>query len=388
MGPTSLPVSAAELNSWLLERQGAWESLLSQLVDLESPSGDGEGIRSCGEAVAQRALERVRGSEVRWGGTESAPWLRLGCGGAGPSPVLLLGHLDTVWERGAFGGGFESDGGRATGPGVFDMKGGVVVGLAALEALSALGGARPPLVLLLTGDEEVGSPSSRGPIEYEAGSSRAVLVLEPPSGAALKLARKGVGTFRLSLRGRAAHAGLEPDRGVNAVSELARLVAEVEALADPDAGTTVTPTVLRGGGHTNVVPDSAELLIDVRFPSAGEAARVESGLRGLRPRHPEATLEVGGGSNRPPLEPAASEKLFSLARASALELGWPGLAGTRVGGGSDGNFTAALGIPTLDGLGIIGGGAHARGEWADLGSIPERAALLAACLWGLTGADG
>ncbi len=376
---------AAELGAWLSGRADQWSSAVAELVGLESPSGDGDGIKSCATAVANLASRWFSPREASWEFVGGIPHLRLLTGGVEGRAVLLLCHLDTVWERGAFPGGFQRQGRRAVGPGVFDMKGGVVVGLAALAALAALGGPQPPVRLLCTGDEEVGSATSRALIEEEARRSRAVLVLEPPAGSAVKIGRKGVGTYRLEVRGRAAHAGLEPELGVNAVVELARLVPAVEALADPVAGTTVTPTVFLGGARTNVVPDRAELRVDARFPTAAESARVDRGLRELAPAHPEARVEVTGGPNRPPLEREAAAGLFSLAGGVAAWLGWDELQGVQVGGGSDGNFTAALGVPTLDGLGIVGGRAHAEGEWADLTSIPDRAALLAGCLWALTG---
>jgi glutamate carboxypeptidase len=260
------------------------------------------------------------------------------------------------------------------------MKGGVVIAVAALAAMRELGLGSLPVTLLCTGDEEVGSRASRQLIEEEARRSEAVLVLEPPAAGAVKVARKGVGDYCLRVKGRAAHAGLEPERGINSVVELAALVGRVAAAARPELGTTVTPTVFHGGLRTNVVPAEAELRIDVRFSTSLEAQRVDAELRTLTPSHPEARLELLGGANRPPLEAEASVELFKLARTVAAGLGWPELRGATVGGGSDGNFTAAIGIPTLDGMGIVGGNAHAAGEWADPASIPARAALLAGCI--------
>ncbi len=372
-----------DLLAWLRQRRQTWEEALEELVRIESPSGDSERIGACDSWVADRAREWLAPdqTEFLWG--DGVPQLRARVRGSGGATVLLLCHLDTVWSLGSYQPLFSVGDGVARGPGVFDMKGGVVIGLAALAALRALGGPHPNVTLLCTGDEEVGSAASRPLIEAEALGSSAVLVLEAPSGAAVKVARKGVGTYSLHLQGRAAHAGLEPERGVNSVVELAALVGRVAELARPEVGTTVTPTVFIGGERTNVVPATAELRIDVRFGTKAEADRVDLGIRALRPSHPDATLRVEGGPNRPPLEDAASAALFSLARSVAESIGMGPLQGASVGGGSDGNFTAALGIPTLDGLGIVGGNAHAAGEWADLTSIPDRAALLAGCLQSL-----
>jgi glutamate carboxypeptidase len=300
-------------------------------------------------------------------------------GSGGPS-VLLLGHLDTVWDAGSFQPLFSLSAGRVEGPGVFDMKGGVVVALAALAGLQQ--GEQPPgdLTILLTGDEEVGSSSSLELIQEEAKRHTAVLVLEPPQGRSVKIARKGIGGYRVTVHGRAAHAGLDPERGVNSLVAMAPLVAEVASLARPELGTTVSPTVLRAGTRTNVVPAQAVMDVDVRFATAAEAERVDQAMRRLTVAVPGARLEVEGGPNRPPFELKSSSRLFALAKEVVAGLGWKELEGASVGGGSDGNFTAALGVPTLDGMGIVGGNAHAQGEWAQLDSIPDRAALLAGCL--------
>lgn len=368
------------LRSWLENRQPHWLEMLEQLVRSQSPSGDRRAIETCA-GIAQRWFESETGmSDGELAAEGGVPSLVLRAGGTGGPSVLLLGHLDTVWDLDAFQPLFRLSGGRALGPGVFDMKGGVVVALAALAGLRAVGGSVGGLTVMLTGDEEVGSVSSRQQIETEAGRHSAVLVLEPPVGTSVKIARKGVGQYRLTSRGRSSHAGLDPEQGVNSLIAIAPLVAEVAALARPGLGTTVSPTVLHAGTRTNVVPAQARLDVDVRFATAEEAQRVDQGIRRLRVALPGASLEVEGGSNRPPFEPTSSHRLFALAQGVAAELGWEELGGASVGGGSDGNFTAALGVPTLDGLGVVGGNAHADGEWAELDSIPERAALLAGCV--------
>ncbi len=383
MAQIQAPLPPERLRSWMEERGEAWADALGELVALESPSGDPGAIGRCADLVVELATRWVPGVRVSREAPGGVPDLSLTLEGDPSAAVLLLCHLDTVWEVGAFPGGLRREGRRMSGPGVFDMKGGVVVGLAAMAAVAEHGKAPGRLTLLCTGDEEVGSGASRQTIEEAARESSAVLVLEPPAEGALKVGRKGVGTYRLRMHGRAAHAGLEPELGVNAVAELARLVDGVADLADPRLGTTVTPTVFRGGGRVNVVPELAELEVDVRFATSAEATRVDRGLRLLKPRNPDATLELGGGPNRPPLETSAAAGLFAIAREVGSWLGSPPIQGVTVGGGSDGNFTAALGVRTLDGLGVVGGSAHAPGEWADLGSLPERAALVAGCVWQL-----
>ena len=380
MRPLNRSLDLPSLRTWVEQRQGGWLEPLEDLVRCESPSGDPDGLKACAQ-IAERWFRSEAGvSESGLVSDAPVPALVMRLRGSGGPSALLLGHLDTVWDTGAFKPLFSMSEGRVEGPGVFDMKGGVVVALAALAGLHQ--GDHPPgdLTILLTGDEEVGSPSSRELIQEEAKRHTAVLVLEPPQGRSVKIARKGIGGYRVTVYGRAAHAGLDPERGVNSVVAMAPLVAEVAALARPDLGTTVSPTVLRGGTRTNVIPAQAVLDVDVRFAIAAEAERVEQAMRRLAVAVPGSRLEVEGGANRPPFEPKSSSRLFALAKEVAAGLGWKALEGASVGGGSDGNFTAALGVPTLDGMGIVGGNAHAQGEWAQLDSIPDRAALLAGCL--------
>jgi glutamate carboxypeptidase len=239
----------------------------------------------------------------------------------------------------------------------------------------------------VTGDEEFGSPGSRALIEEEAAGKVAALVLEASAdGGALKIKRKGISSYRLSAAGRAAHAGLEPENGINATVELAHQVLAVTALADPALGTTVTPTLLSAGTSVNTVPAAGEFAIDVRASSAAEQQRVDSALRALRPVLPGATLTLSGAPNRPPMPESASAALFALAQQVAARLGQPALRGVAVGGGSDGNFTAGAGTPTLDGLGAVGGGAHAEHEHVLVAALAPRTALLAALVDELVGA--
>ena len=233
------------------------------------------------------------------------------------------------------------------------------------------------MAVLLTADEEIGSPSSRVLIEETAAGARAALILEPSAGDALKTARKGVSNYQVTVHGRAAHAGLEPEKGANATVEMAFAVLALNALAQPLLGTTVTPTVLRSGTATNVVPAEAVLQVDVRTATPEEQARVDIAVRRLIAAVPGTTIEVVGGPNRPPLAATSSASLFERAQRVAADLGLAPLTSTEVGGGSDGNFTAAIGVPTLDGLGAVGGGAHAEGEHVVLAAMPERVALVA-----------
>jgi len=321
-------------------------------------------------------LQKVRGNHVR-----AEVWL-----GAGrpAGQILILGHLDTVYPVGTLAKmPFRISGGRAWGPGTFDMKGGLVIALAAVDELRSTG-LRPckRLVFLWNSDEEIDSKSSRRFIEREARRSDAVLVLEPAYGpdGRLKTARKGVGTAEITVTGRAAHAGLDPEAGVNAIHELALQTARLMRMNDPHRGITVQVTVASGGTVSNVVPDSAKALVDLRISKLADAADLERKLRILRPVLKGARIQVTGRINRPPLErtPAVRE-MFLRAKALMSEIGLP-LDECFAGGGSDGNFTGALGIPTLDGLGAVGDGAHSSREHVLIRSLPERAVLLAGLL--------
>jgi glutamate carboxypeptidase len=292
--------------------------------------------------------------------------------------VLLLGHHDTVWPRGSLTTHpFRIEGGVLRGPGCFDMKAGVAIAMHALAGLGVPGG----VTLLVTGDEEIGSPSSRDLIEAEAAGCAAVFVLEASApGGALKTARKGVAGYRIRVTGRAAHAGLEPERGVNAAIEVAHQLLAVAGLADTERGTTVTPTLTSAGVATNTVPAAGEFAVDVRVRDADEMVRVDNALRALTPVLSGAGIDVVAFGNRPPLPASASADLFARAQACAGRLGLRPLSAAEVGGGSDGNFTAALGVPTLDGLGAVGGGAHADDEHVLIDELPGRTALVAALI--------
>ena len=296
-------------------------------------------------------------------------------------PILLLGHHDTVWPKGTLARmPFRIRGGRAYGPGILDMKSGIVLGLAAIRALQALGIEPSSTVrLFLNPEEETGSDAFRHEIEREARMARAVLVLEPAQDGALKTARKGVGEFRLTVQGRSAHAGVNPAAGINAIAELARQILRIEKLAQPRRGLTLNVGIIEGGTRTNVVPELARATMDVRIPRAEDQARIEEKMFGLKAFHPEARLKIEGGINRPPMERAMTVGLFRKAKVLASKLGYE-VKDVTTGGGSDGNLSAALGIPTLDGLGGVGDGAHALHEHVITRELPRRAALLAALL--------
>ena len=342
-----------------------------ELVECESPSTDLEAVARSADVVARLGARRlgVEPERIVLDGRTHLRW-RLG---AGPSRVLVLGHHDTVWPIGSLASHpCTVEDGVLRGPGCFDMLAGVVM---AFHALAGTDG----VTLLVTGDEELGSPSSRGLIEEEARAAEAVLVLEASAdGGALKTERKGVSLYDVRVVGRAAHAGLEPEAGINATIELAHQAIAVAALGRPDLGTTVTPTASRAGTTTNTVPAEGSFSVDVRVRTLEEQDRVDTAMRALQAVLPGAALEVRGGPNRPPLEASASAELFERAAAIAVRLGLPALTSAAVGGASDGNFTAGVGTPTLDGLGAVGGGAHADDEHVLVDELPGRTALLAA----------
>jgi glutamate carboxypeptidase len=270
------------------------------------------------------------------------------------------------------------DGDRLFGPGTFDMKAGIAIALTAVHALQGTRTPHAPIVMLWTTDEEVGSGTSRATIEAEARKCHAVYVLEPAlPGGALKTARKGCGEFEVVVQGVAAHAGLDPGKGASAIHELATQIAAIERLQDLSNGISVNVGIVSGGTRANVVAESARAVVDARAPTRGAAERIESAMRSLQPVDPRTRLTISGGFERPPMErTSAGRDLFARARAVASILGRD-LGEGSAGGGSDGNFTAAAGVPTLDGLGAVGDGAHAAHEHVELSSLPWRSALLA-----------
>jgi glutamate carboxypeptidase len=364
----------------LRDQQEAMTRTLEQLVAIESPSSEREAVNAVGDfvgaAFADLGARVEHVPQSAFGDHLRVSW------GEGQGQVLLLGHMDTVWPLGETQRRpFRVAGEKATGPGVFDMKGGLVVGLYAVAALRDLG-LQPAhrLVFLFNSDEEVGSPTSRPLIEREAGHSDAVLVLEPSRAGALVIWRKGVGRFELEIQGRASHSGAAHEQGVSAVEELARQILRLEAMTDYGRGTTLNVGVVEGGSKVNVRPASAWAAVDLRVATAAEGRRMTGAILGLKAIDPRTSLVVSGGLNRPPWESSPRDRaLFERARRVGRALGLD-LESSGTGGGSDGNFTAALGVPTLDGLGVIGNGAHALSEWVELESLPRRAALLAELL--------
>jgi glutamate carboxypeptidase len=358
---------------------------LRELTLLESPSLEKEPADRCCQFLAEKWLrhgtiaqivrQKHRGDHLRVVWKPPA--------GQAKSQLLVLGHYDTVYPIGTLAGmPFRVSAGKAYGPGTFDMKAGMVQALFALEAIRQL---QTPvqrrLVFLWTSDEEIGSESSRKLIEEEAQRSDAVFVLEPSLGprGLLKTSRKGVGEAQLIVHGRASHAGLAPEKGINAVHELAAQIGRLEKWNDLRRGVTINADVVSGGSRTNVIADRAQATLDLRAWRFADMRALEKRLHSLKPVHRGAKLEIRGGFDRPPLERKHSATLFTRAKAIARELGFP-LGEAAAGGGSDGNFTAALGIPTLDGLGAVGDGAHATYEHVVTSAMPQRAALLAALL--------
>jgi glutamate carboxypeptidase len=364
------------------ETRREWiRSSLQELVSQESPSEDRASVNAA-TAIVER-LARGLGGRVRQNKQKEfgdVVELRFGPARSARKPILLLGHLDTVWPIGTLKEmPWREEKGRYWGPGVLDMKAGVVMALAAVSVLKELKLARP-VTLLLNSDEEVGSPVSRAITERLARESVAVFVLEPAQGLAYKTARKGVGHYNVHVTGIGAHAGVDFEKGHSAILELAKQVQTISGFVNFARQLTVNCGVIAGGTRSNVVASEAHAEVDVRISKARDAAYVEKLFRGLKVSDPRCKLTVTGGINRPPMErKAGTIALFKQARRLAAELGFE-LEEAATGGGSDGNFTAALGVPTLDGMGAVGEGAHAAHESVVIEHLVPRTALLAAMI--------
>ncbi len=364
--------TAAQVRAHLDAQSDAMIADLEKFVNVESPSLERECLERSAHFLADLMtrvlgappilIESERGPHVHWKGSAD-------------TKVLIVGHHDTVFPLGTVARRpFTREGNIGRGPGIFDMKAGIVQAIYGVAAVKEWYHTE----ILITADEEVGSHASRALLEERAKAAGAVLVLEPSAdGGALKIARKGTGTFNVTITGRASHAGLEPEKGINALVELAAQVPRIVAIARPEVGTTVTPTVAKAGTADNVVPDSATIAVDVRCVIPAEKDRLEAEMSRLTATLAGARVEVSGGMNRPPMHESMTKELFAIAEKVAGEYGIRGLQGVAVGGGSDGNLTAAVGVRTLDGLGAVGAGAHADSEHVRLDLMPERAALVA-----------
>jgi glutamate carboxypeptidase len=360
---------------------------IRQLVEIESPSDNKAAVDRLAELVAEN-FAALGGQVCFHQARDFGNHLQIDFASkSAGKPLLLLGHYDTVYPVATLANmPCRIVGDRLTGPGVLDMKSGIALMIAAIAALQEWnGGNLPrPVSVLLVSDEEVGSDSSRAITEALAKKSAAVLVLEPSFGleGAVKTARKGVGEYEIKVIGKASHAGLDFQKGVNAIVELARQIEKISAFTDQKKGLTVNVGVVGGGSRSNVVPAEASAHIDIRIARMNDANGIDKKMRWLRPFNRKCRLEITGGINRPPMERTEGvAALYEKAAAIARDAGWK-LSEAAVGGGSDGNFTAGLGIPTLDGLGGVGDGAHAAHEYILISELPRRAALLAGLIEG------
>jgi glutamate carboxypeptidase len=366
------------------QHEGEMLSLLRKMVEIESPSDDKAAVDRMGSFSAE-AFERLGGQVTFYPQQAAGNHLKAEFAGgasdrASGKPVLLLGHFDTVWPMGTLAKmPFYMKDGRAFGPGVYDMKAGIAMMMFALRALKEAGTTHRPVTILLDTDEEVGSTTGRPIVEATAKDCEAVLVLEPSQGPQghLKTSRKGVGDITIRVRGRASHSGVDFEKGRSAIVELARQLLEIVKFTDLSRGITVNPGVIQGGTRSNVIAAEAWAEVDLRIASAADAAELQQKFAALKPFDPDCSIELSGGINRPPMERTeGTVRLFSIAREIAAAIGWK-LEESSTGGGSDGNFTSALGIPTLDGLGALGEGAHASNESVVIQELPQRTALLA-----------
>jgi glutamate carboxypeptidase len=364
--------TAAQVRATLAAQYDAMVADLERFVNIESPSLEHECLARSAQFLAD-LMTRVLGSPPVLVASDRGPHVHWK--GSDDTKVLIVGHHDTVFPLGTVARRpFTREGNVGRGPGIFDMKAGIIQAIYGVAAVKEW----RQVEILITADEEVGSHASRALLEERARATGAVLVLEPSAdGGALKIARKGTGTFNVTITGRASHAGLEPEKGINALVELAAQVPRIVAIARPEVGTTVTPTVAKAGTADNVVPDSATIAVDVRCVIPEEKDRLEAEMSRLTATLAGARVEVSGGMNRPPMHESMTTELFAIAEKVADDYGIRGLRGVAVGGGSDGNLTAAVGVRTLDGLGAVGAGAHAETEHVQLDAMPERAALVA-----------
>ena len=339
---------------------------LEALVRCESPTEDLEACRSVvhlASDIATRVLgvpaqiKEIEGRPVFWWGAEKPD-------------VVVLAHLDTVWPKGSYQPLWEVNGDVLRGPGTFDMKAGFI------QALYALKGIEGSVALVATTDEETGSRASKALIKDLSKESKAVLVLEASLDGKVKTGRKGTAMYQIKVHGLAAHAGLEPEKGINATTEIAHAILALAQLENLEHGTTVVPTLLHSGNTTNTVPDLAVLDVDARSFSQAELERVDAAIKEFLPVNPNARFEITGGLNRPPLQPTSTQYLYERAEKVAAALGMKPLGSAQVGGASDGNFAAAAGAQVLDGLGAVGGGAHAPNEWVSISSMQERSDFL------------
>ena len=345
-------------------------SALEKLVRLESPTEDLAACRAVIELASQIALDvlgtpaqirEVNGRPVFWWGAQNPD-------------VIVLAHLDTVWPKGSFQSLWSIKENVASGPGIFDMKAGFIQGLFAMKGIDG------SVALVATSDEETGSTTSKEFIKEISAKAKAVLVVEATLNGKVKTGRKGTAMYQVKIHGKASHAGLEPEKGINATVEMGHAILAVSGFENKELGTTVVPTMLRSGNTTNTVPDLAVLDIDVRSFSMAELQRVDAALRNLSAVNSAARYEITGGFNRPPLETTSTMALYERAERVAKDLGMPPLGHASVGGASDGNFAAAAGAQVLDGLGAVGDGAHAAHEWVDITTLENRSALLHALI--------
>jgi len=343
---------------------------LQELVELQSPSEDLDAcarVVDLAVAIAGRNLQEparvteAGGRPVFWWGSQNPE-------------IVLLCHLDTVWPIDSYLPLWRVEGDQIFGPGIFDMKSGF---LQAMYAIKEIPNAAEKIALIGTTDEEIGTHSSRKLIEDLARAAKATLVFESSIDDTVKIGRKGTSMYRITVQGRAAHAGLEPEKGINATTEISKIVLAMAALENPEHGTTVVPTVMQSGSTTNTVPATATLDIDARSFLAKELVRIDEAIKALKPSHPEAFIEIAGGINRPPLEHAATAELYATIEKVASDLGMPPVGHVSVGGASDGNIAAAVGGRVLDGLGASGYGAHAAHEHIFTSRIEPRIALIA-----------